>query len=107
MIKDKKATTALYKIKNFIAINKNPVIIQTDNGLEFKNQLISDYLKQENIKHIFSRPHHPQTNWCLERYHHELHKFMIQYLIKCLNLKVVINLIYVSPDYFNKIMNSQ
>ena len=33
LIRDKTAKTALNKIKNFIAINKKPVIIQTDNGL--------------------------------------------------------------------------
>ena len=59
LIRDKKAITTLSKIKNFIGINKKPVILQTDNGLEFKNQLISEYCAQENIKHIFSRPHHP------------------------------------------------
>ena len=81
LIRDKTSETVLKKIKNFIAINKKPVIIQTDNGLEFKNQIISDYLKKENIKHVYSRPHHPQTNGCLERYHSELHKYMENYLL--------------------------
>ena len=40
LIRNKTAETALNKIKNFIAINKKPVIIQTDNGLEFKNKLV-------------------------------------------------------------------
>ena len=80
LIRDKTAKTALNKIKNFIAINKKPVIIQTDNGLEFKNKLLENYLKDEGIKHILSRPHHPQTNGCLERYHRELHKYMKNYL---------------------------
>ena len=38
LIRNKTAETALNKIKNFIAINKKQVIIQTDNGLEFKNK---------------------------------------------------------------------
>ena len=80
LIKDKTSKTALNKIKNFIAINKKPVIIQTDNGLEFKNNLVKKYLEDEGIKHILSRPHHPQTNGCLERYHRELHKYMKNYL---------------------------
>ena len=81
LIRDKTSDTVLRKIKSFIAINKKPAIIQTDNGLEFKNQMISDYLEKENIKHVYSRPHHPQTNGCLERYHSELHKFMENYLL--------------------------
>ena len=72
LIREKTAETTLCKIKLFIAINKKPIIIQTDNGLEFKNKLLENYLKNEGIKHIYSRPHHPQTNGCLERYHREL-----------------------------------
>ena len=80
LIRDKTANTTLNKIKNFIGINKKPVIVQTDNRLEFKNKIVENYFKEEGIKHIFSRPHHPQTNGCLERYHRELHKFMKNYL---------------------------
>ena len=59
---------------------KKPVIIQTDSGLEFKNKMLEAYLKEQGIKHILSRPHHPQINECLERYHRELHKYMKNYL---------------------------
>ena len=50
--------------------------------MEFKNKLLENYLNNEGIKHILSRPHHPQTNGCLERYHRELHKHMKNYLDK-------------------------
>jgi hypothetical protein len=47
----------------------------------FSNErLYFNYLKNEGIKHIYSRPHHPQTNGCLERFHRELHKHMKNYL---------------------------
>lgn len=59
MIRDKTSLTALNKIKIFIAINKKSVIIQNDNGLEFKNKYLSEYCNKENIIHIYSRPHHP------------------------------------------------
>ena len=53
----------IFYTKNFILeIYKKPVIVQTNNGLEFKNQLIYDYLENENIKIIHSRPKHPKTN---------------------------------------------
>ena len=57
-----------------------PAILQTDSGLELKNKLLSEYLVNEGIKHILSRPHHPQTNGCLERYHWEVKNFMKEYL---------------------------
>ena len=50
--------------------------------MEFKNNLLNDYLDKEGILHIYSRPHHPQTNGCLERYHHEVKLFMKKYLDK-------------------------
>ena len=43
----------LNKIKSFICINKKPKIIQTDNGLKFKNHLLSKYLENEGIFHLF------------------------------------------------------
>ena len=82
LIRDKTAETTLLKIKNFIGIFKKPKIIQTDNGKEFKNRLLENYLEENEIKHVSSRPHHPQTNGCIERYHREVHKFMKNYLNK-------------------------
>ena len=82
LISNKNAETTLNKIKKFISINKKPKVLQTDNGLEFKNNLLKEYLDKEGITHIFSLPHHPQTNGCLERYHHEVKLFMKNYLDK-------------------------
>ena len=42
--------------------------------------MFNNYLKEVEINHILSRPHHPQTNGCLERYHRELKKHMKLYL---------------------------
>ena len=72
----KKAEVFLNKIKSFIFIDKKPKIIQTDNGLEFKNHLLSVFLENEGIVHIYSRVHYTQTNGCLERYHKEVKKFI-------------------------------
>ena len=80
LITDKTAKKALQKIKMFITLNKKPTIIQTDNRLEFRNRMLTDFLNNESIKHILNRPHHPKTNGCLERYHREAHKYMKNYL---------------------------
>ena len=80
LTEDKSANTAFLKIKMFILINKKPVLLQTDNGLEFHNRLLSESLENEDVKHIFSRSHHPQTNGCLERYHREIKNYMKEYL---------------------------
>jgi transposase InsO family protein len=41
--------------------------IRSDNGSEFKNTQVEDYLDQEGIKHEFSAPYTPQQNGMAER----------------------------------------
>ena len=57
---DKSTEKCLENIKLFFEINKKSKYIQTDNGLEFKNKLISNYLEKENVKIIHGRPHNPK-----------------------------------------------
>jgi hypothetical protein len=41
--------------------------IRSDNGSEFKNLQVEEYLKEEGIKHKFSTPYTPQQNGVVER----------------------------------------
>jgi transposase InsO family protein len=41
--------------------------IRSDNGSEFKNTQVEDYLNQEGIKHEFLAPYTPQQNGVSER----------------------------------------
>jgi transposase InsO family protein len=41
--------------------------IRSDNGSEFKNTQVEDYLDQEGIKHEFLAPYTPQQNGVVER----------------------------------------
>ena len=50
--------------------------------MEFKNKLLYTHLEKENVKIIHSKPHHPQINGYIERYHREVDKFMKDYLNK-------------------------
>ena len=43
--------------------------ILSDNGMEFKNNLMDQVLKQLGIERIFSTPYHPQSNRKLEVFH--------------------------------------
>ena len=43
--------------------------ILSDNGTEFKNNLMDHVLKQLGIEWIFSAPYHPQSNGKLEIFH--------------------------------------
>ena len=46
-----------------------PRYILYDNGIEFKNNLMDQVLKQLGIERIFSAPYHPQSNGKLEVFH--------------------------------------
>jgi len=41
--------------------------IRSDNGTEFKNTLVEEFLDDEGIKHEFSTPYTPQQNGVVER----------------------------------------
>ena len=46
-----------------------PRYILSDNGTEFKNQLMNDILQQLGINHTFSTPYHCQSNGTLKGFH--------------------------------------
>ena len=69
-IPDKKVETIVYVfINNYLPVHMCPRFILSDNGTEFKNQLMDDALKQLGIHHIFSTPYHPQSNGKVEVFH--------------------------------------
>ena len=53
----------------FPILDKSPDIIVSDNGTEFRNNLMDQVLKQLGIEQIFSAPYHPQSNGKLEVFH--------------------------------------
>ena len=49
-------------INHYLPIHMCPHFILSDNGTEFKNQLMDNVLQQLGIDCIFSAPYHPQSN---------------------------------------------
>ena len=41
--------------------------VRSDNGLEFRNTNVEEYLDEERINHEFSAAYTPQQNWIVER----------------------------------------
>ena len=59
-ILDKKADTIVHIfINNYLAIHMGPHFILSDNGTEFKKQLMDNVLQQLGIDHIFYAPLSP------------------------------------------------
>ena len=70
LIPDKKADTIVcVSISNYLPIHICPSFILSNNGTEFKNQVMDNVLQQLGIDCIFSAPYHPQSNGKLEIFH--------------------------------------
>lgn len=58
--------------RNVCAVFGPPSILQSDQGLEFKNAIVADLCKTHKIKQILSSPYHPQSNGLVEKTNHTL-----------------------------------
>ena len=56
-------------INEYLLVHMCPRYILSDNGMEFKNNLMDQVLQQLGIDRIFSTPYHPQSNGKLEVFH--------------------------------------
>ena len=69
-ILDKSANTIVSTfINKYLRVHMCPRYILSDNGTEFKNNLMDQVLKQLGIEWIFSALYHPQSNGKLEVFH--------------------------------------
>ena len=76
LLHTKEAKEILKNIEIFCENFGNPKILQTDNGKEFKNDLLNTYCLNQDIKLIHSSPYHPQTNGACEVTHKEIQKYI-------------------------------
>ena len=72
-----------------------PHFILSDNGTEFKNQLIDNILTQLGTDHIFSSPYHPQSNRKLDIFHKNL-KPTLKKLCEMIQKTGIINQVFAS-----------
>ena len=56
-------------INKYLPVHTCPRFILSENGMEFKNNLMDQVLKHLGIERIFSPPNHPQSNGKLEVFH--------------------------------------
>ena len=72
IIQNKKSETILGNIKKFINSFGKPNSIHTDNGREFRNKLLENYCKLNNININHERPFHPQSQGCIESFNKQI-----------------------------------
>lgn len=59
-LKQKKPVEVVKHLESVFTEFGFPMVFQTDNGSEFRGELVN-YCKENNIKKIFSSPNHPQS----------------------------------------------
>jgi len=60
---------------------RRPIVLQTDNGKEFKNTVLADYLHRWGITQVFSKAYTPTTQGMVEQYNQTLkHKIFNGFL---------------------------
>jgi hypothetical protein len=64
------------KLKEYLSNFPAPIEIQADNGTEFANKGIENFLKYNNIKIHFTTPHHHNSNGLINRAHSTLIEIM-------------------------------
>ncbi len=65
---NKSALTVAHAIVSYlICPYTTPRVLISDNGMEFKNQILADICSQYNIKQTFITVHHPASNCFAER----------------------------------------
>jgi transposase InsO family protein len=76
-----------------------PHILQSDNGGEFKNYQTKAWLKDNNIKPVYSLPYSPESNGLIENFNKQLRKMMRDIFIRNNNLNWI--------DYLQDMINSK
>ena len=77
VIKHETKEVVLAAIKETFTIMGVPKILQSDNGGEFKNSILDQYLSKINVRHIFGSPYHPQSQGSVEAYNRTIQDFLV------------------------------
>jgi hypothetical protein len=95
------------KLKEIIDKNKfSPLQIVSDNGGEFINNKMNEYLKEKKIYHNTIEPHSPNSNGIVERFNRTLKQMIFKYFTLKDSLKWVDILDDLIENYNNTINSS-
>ena len=72
LIENKEAFTILKYLKISFECNGFPEELGSDNGREFKNKTIENYLMENDIKFVHGAPYNPHSQGVVERFHQTL-----------------------------------
>jgi hypothetical protein len=78
-LKNKRGPTVADALAEILEDSETPVILQSDNGKEFRNRYVKDLMEEHDIKQVFSQPYKPSTNGCVERLNQTLKRMIFQH----------------------------
>ncbi len=67
LLRDKSAATVAHALVSHLICPYTTPRVLTDNGTEFKNQVLADICYQYEVKQTFITGHHPASNGLVER----------------------------------------
>ena len=70
----KKETIRNYMAQAFVI--REPKMLHTNNGEEFVNELLTNWLDKRNIKHILGGKYYPQSQGAVESFNKTIQKFL-------------------------------
>jgi len=104
-LKSKHAKNIVNALKEILSNKSAPKIIQSDNGLEFKNASIAKLLNKFHIKQIFSLPYRPQSQGCIERFNGTIKRMMYAQMARY-KTKVWADILPMLIENYNTVIHS-
>ena len=93
--------------KQFVNLYGKPNNLHTDNGKKFRNNLLNTHCDENNIKHIYGLPYHPQSRGCVEVYNKEIKRLISnKYIENPKKLSLNIELPEANKIYNNNVHSS-
>jgi transposase InsO family protein len=77
-LQQKSGEEILHFLRKTFSFTGFPVILHTDNGSEFINNLVINYLEQHGVKYVHGKPYKPTTQGKVERANRTLKEMMVK-----------------------------
>ena len=75
-LKNKTSLTVLRTLRKWITTHNIPMILQTDNGTEFKNKIINRFCFEKNLQQIYGVPYNPLHQGAVEAFNRTVQNFL-------------------------------
>ena len=86
-LESKSSRAVVCSLKSIYAIHGKLDRLQSDNGGEFIGKIL-EFCKRKKIKPIYSRPHYPQSQGKVERFHRKLRYLLFKKITRNLNIHI-------------------